>query len=125
MSMSISRTVHFCANMRPFLTKDKLFGSIEMHYLDHISQIVRPHGNAMKNERDTHRESKSERFTRVAERRTVRVLTDLRLLGQCANRRSYEYSPEQVRKIFREIRRSLRAAEERFEDGRNTQFRLK
>lgn len=74
----------------------------------------------------TDSESKSDRFVRVAERRTARVLTDLRLLGQCANRRSYEYSPDQVRKIFREIRRSLRAIEERFEEtGRNTGFRLK
>jgi hypothetical protein len=79
---------------------------------------------AGRNEKD--RESKSDRFIRVAERRTAKVLTDLRLLGQCANRRTYEYSPDQVRKIFREIRRSLGAVEKRFEEtGVRTQFKLK
>jgi len=75
---------------------------------------------------DTGRESKSERFIRVAERRTGKVLTDLRLLGQCANRRTYEYSPDQVRKIFREIRRILADAEKKFTDiGTKTQFKLR
>ena len=75
---------------------------------------------------DADRESKGDRFIRVAERRTAKVLTDLRLLGQCANRRTYEYSPEQTRKIFREIRRSLGAVEKRFEEtGLKTQFKLR
>lgn len=75
---------------------------------------------------DTRRESKSERFIRVAERRTRKVLTDLRLLGQCANRRTYEYSPDQVRKIFREIRRTLADAEKKFtEVETKTQFKLR
>jgi len=75
---------------------------------------------------DTGRESKSERFIRVAERRTAKVLTDLRLLGQCANRRTYEYSPDQVRKIFREIRHTLADAEKKFtEIETKTQFKLR
>jgi len=75
---------------------------------------------------DTSRESKSERFVRVAERRTAKVLTDLRLLGQCANTRTYEYSPDQVRKIFREIRRTLRDAEKKFaETEGKSQFKLR
>lgn len=76
--------------------------------------------------RDTDRESKSDRFIRVAERRTAKVLTDLRLVGQCANRRTYEYSPDQVRQIFREIRRSLTATEKRFQEtGATTRFKLR
>ena len=72
------------------------------------------------------KESKSDRFIRVAERRTARVLTDLRLLGQCANRRTYEYSPDQVRRIFAEIRRNLMVVEKRFkEDGVKEPFRLR
>lgn len=74
---------------------------------------------------DTGKESKRARFVRVAERRTVRVLSDLRLLSQCSNRRTYEYSPEQVRRIFREIRRTLHATEEKFsESGAKTHFKL-
>ncbi len=75
---------------------------------------------------DTSRESKSEHFVRVAERRTAKVLTDLRLLGQCANRRTYEHSPDQVHKIFREIRRTLADAEKKFtEIEGKTKFKLR
>jgi len=92
---------------------------ILIRFADIRSDIV-----VRKNEID--RESKSNRFIRVAERRTAKVLTDLRLLDQCANRRTYDYSPDQVRKIFREIRRSLGAVEKRFkETGVKTQFKLR
>ena len=71
------------------------------------------------------RTAKADSFKKVAEKRTVRVLDSLRLLGQCANRRSYEYTDSQVNKIFREIRSALRDTEQRFKDGnRKTQFKL-
>jgi hypothetical protein len=59
--------------------------------------------------------AKAEAFKRVAEKRTRKVLESLRLLGQCSNRRSYEYTDEQILKIFREIRSSLRRAEQSFD----------
>lgn len=62
--------------------------------------------------------SKSERFIRIAEKRTVKVLDALRLLGQCSNKRMYEYDPSQVDKIFREIRRTLRETEQRFKSDK-------
>jgi len=69
--------------------------------------------------------TRAEAFRRVAEKRTERVLDSLRLLGQCSNRRSYEYSDEQVAKIFREIRIALRRAEQKFNsDIKNTHFKL-
>jgi hypothetical protein len=69
--------------------------------------------------------AKAEAFRRIAERRTERVLDSLRLLGQCSNRRSYEYSDEQVAKIFREIRIALRRAEQSFDSNRkNIHFKL-
>jgi len=69
--------------------------------------------------------NKANRFKRVAEKRTNKVLADLRLLGQCANKRSYEYSDSQVNKIFREIRASLKEAENKFkETKKETGFRL-
>lgn len=68
---------------------------------------------------------RAEAFRRIAQRRTYRVLESLRLLGQCSNRRSYEYSNEQVARIFREIRGALRRAERSFDSNRrNTDFRL-
>ena len=83
-------------------------------------------GNIVTRRNDIAKESKSDRFIRVAERRTAKVLTDIRLLGQCANRRTYEYSPDQVHKIFREIRRDLAAAGRKFEETEaKTRFRLR
>ena len=70
-------------------------------------------------------QSKAEAFRKIAEKRTTRVLDSLRLLGQCANRRSYEYTDDQVKKIFTEIRRAVRDAEQRFKDDRkNIKFKL-
>jgi len=68
---------------------------------------------------------KAERFVRVAGKRTQRVLDSLRLLGQCSNRRSYEYTDAQVNRIFREIRKSLREAEHDFKRSKSERnFRL-
>lgn len=68
---------------------------------------------------------KVDRFVRIAEKRTQRVLESLRLLGQCSNKRSYEYTDEQVNKIFREIRHCLRETEQSFRGTKSkTSFRL-
>jgi len=73
----------------------------------------------------TRKRAKAEAFRRIAERRTERVLRSLRLLGQCSNRRSYEYNDEQIIKIFREIRGAVRHAEQSFQNNRrNTGFKL-
>lgn len=68
---------------------------------------------------------KTERFVKIAEKRTERVLDSLRLLGQCSNRRSYRYSDDQINKIFREIRRCIRQTEEKFRETKSKKsFRL-
>ena len=70
-------------------------------------------------------ETKAYRFVRVAEKRTIRVLDSLRLLTQCSNRRTYEYTDEQVRKIFREIRSAVNSAENSFSsDKKHIRFSL-
>ena len=59
-------------------------------------------------------DQKAERFRRVAERRVNNVLEAMRLLGQCSNRRIYEYTDDDVRRMFREIDREIRAAKQSF-----------
>ncbi len=49
-------------------------------------------------------ESKSERFRRVAEARTNKIIKMIRLLGNCSNRLVYTYEKEQVHQIFTAIR---------------------
>ena len=36
-------------------------------------------------------ETRSERFVRIAEARTNKIITMLQLLGNCANKSNYEY----------------------------------
>jgi hypothetical protein len=45
-------------------------------------------------------ESDRERFIRIAEKRTQRVIARLRILGNCHNRQYYEYRPKDVERIF-------------------------
>ena len=76
-------------------------------------------GEAMDtNSIDSTRSTKAETFKRVAEKRTRRVCDSLRLLGQCSNQRSYEYTDDQVTKIFKEIRSALRHAEQSFKNNK-------
>ena len=71
-------------------------------------------------------ENKSERFKRLAEKRTRKVLNEIRVLSNLSNKGLYEYTPEQLRKIFGTIRDSLMKAEARFkgEQKRGTEFKL-
>ena len=48
-------------------------------------------------------QEKAERFKRVAENRTNKIIDQIRLLGNCSNRSNYEYTEEDVKKIFAAI----------------------
>ena len=45
-------------------------------------------------------ESTEDRFKRIASKRTNRLLNELRLLGNCANKGVYSYDEKQVIQIF-------------------------
>jgi hypothetical protein len=47
--------------------------------------------------------SREERFKLVASRRVQEILNKMRLLRNCANTSNYEYSQEQIEKIFKAI----------------------
>ncbi len=47
--------------------------------------------------------SRKERFKDVAGRRVQKVLNDLDSLSNCANKSTYEYTDEEVRKMLRAI----------------------
>lgn len=53
-------------------------------------------------------------FKRLAAKRTNEVLRKIKILGNCSNRSNYDYSEEEVNKIFSEIERKLREAKSRF-----------
>ena len=71
------------------------------------------------------RESKAERFRRVAEARVNKIIKMVRLLGNCANPQTYAYDAAQSEKIFAVLQDELGAAKERFSDsGKSAKRRL-
>ena len=59
-------------------------------------------------------ENKRERFVRIAEARTNKILDMLRLLGNCANKSNYEYNDEDIKQIFSAIEKEVKAAKNAF-----------
>lgn len=60
------------------------------------------------------REEKVKRFRNSAPARTREVLHKLKVLGNCANRSLYEYSDEDVKKIFKAIEAQLKDVKGKF-----------
>jgi hypothetical protein len=63
-------------------------------------------------------------FRRLAERRTTAILERVRLLGNLSNPYAYEYTDEDVKKIFGTIDQELRATRAKFQASRRREFRL-
>jgi hypothetical protein len=59
-------------------------------------------------------ESKSDKFVRIAERRTNKILSDISLLGNLSNRINYKYSTEQTDQMFSAIETQLQEVKEKF-----------
>ena len=64
-------------------------------------------------------ETKSERFVRIAEARTNKIIDMIQLLGNCANKTTYEYTKDEVRQIFGAIEAELRTARAKFDASDN------
>lgn len=56
----------------------------------------------------TIQESKADRFKRIASRRTQNVLEALRKLGNCSNKGIYQYSNDDIEKIFHAIESEIK-----------------
>lgn len=59
-------------------------------------------------------ETKRECFVRLAETRTNKILDMLRLLGNCSSKGSYEYTEDDVKKIFGAIEKEVKNTKNRF-----------
>lgn len=62
-------------------------------------------------------ESKADRFKRLAASRGDRVLKELALIGNLANRSNYEYTDDEVKKLFAVIEAELRDTRLKFNTG--------
>lgn len=70
------------------------------------------------------RETKNEAFRRLATKRTNAVLAKLRVLGHCANPWLYEYSEQDIKKIFKVIDDELKVVKAKFKNSSRTEFQL-
>jgi len=68
--------------------------------------------------------NKRERFKRLAQHRTIEVLRRLKVLGNCANRSAYDYTEEEINKIFSEIEKKVRETKAKFHFSKNKEFKL-
>ena len=59
-------------------------------------------------------ETKRDKFIRLAEARTNKIIDMIQLLGNCSNQSQYEYSQKDVNKIFTAIQAELDAAKKRY-----------
>ena len=70
-------------------------------------------------------EEKRDRFRRLASQRTINVLKSIQILGNCSNKSTYSYTPEEINKVFAEIESKLRETKTLFRAGKqNTDFKL-
>ena len=72
-------------------------------------------------------EPRRERFRRLAEKRVVRTIREIRLVGNLFNRSNYEYDEAEAVKILRVLESEVRMLRKRFEAGdrsTETDFRL-
>lgn len=59
-------------------------------------------------------ETKRERFVRLAEARTNKILDMLQLLGNCSSKSNYEYTDEDIKKIFNALEKEMKNTKNKF-----------
>lgn len=62
-------------------------------------------------------ESRRERFVRLAEARTNKIIDMVKLLGNCSNLSNYEYTQDDVKHIFDAIEQEVKSAKARFKNA--------
>ncbi len=69
-------------------------------------------------------ESKRDRFKRVAEKRTKKILKMMELLGNCSNKNNYDYTEDDVNKIIKVIEEQLRILKFKYKESSKENFQL-
>ncbi len=75
--------------------------------------------NTKKIQKANANESKRDKFKRLAESRVNRVLENLRILSNLSSKRNYDYTEEDVRKIFKSIDDGVKKVRMKFESSLN------
>lgn len=59
-------------------------------------------------------ETKRERFVRLAEARTNKTIDMIRLLGNLSNKNNYDYTEEDVTKIFAALEKEIKLSKAKY-----------
>ncbi len=70
------------------------------------------------------KETKRDRFVRVAEARTNKILHQIRLIGNLSNQNIYEYTDKDIEQIFTAIEEEISTLKKRFEEPDKKFFSL-
>ncbi len=69
-------------------------------------------------------ESKKEKFKRLAELRVNNALKHIALIENLSNKRRYEYSEQEYRKIIKTLRQAVQKVEQAFDEKDGLKFKL-
>ncbi|CAM5501519.1 hypothetical protein MAUB1S_08381 [Mycolicibacterium aubagnense] len=61
------------------------------------------------------RDEDRSKFVKLASARVTKALKDIQLIGNLANRSNYDYTPDDVTKIFKALNEEIAACKKRFE----------
>jgi len=78
----------------------------------------------MDNQEKFKKNKKRLRFEKLAEQRTNNVLKSLKVLGNCGNQNIYEYSKQDVEKIFNTILEVIEETKGKFSFWQDKDFKL-
>lgn len=70
-------------------------------------------------------ETRRDKFVRLAESRTNKIIDQIELLGNLSNKSVYEYSEDDVTKIFSRLDKELKNARTRFDEKESKTKRFK
>ena len=69
-------------------------------------------------------ESKRDKFKRLANIRVNNTLKVLDLIGNLSNSSNYDYSDEEIRKIFNSINSKIKDVQSKFKEKNNNKFNI-
>ena len=68
---------------------------------------------------------KRERFVKIAENRTNKIIDMIKLLGNCSNKNNYSYGEDDVKQIFNAIDQELKITKTKFQEAQNNKKKFK
>lgn len=73
----------------------------------------------------TSKDVRRERFIRIVESRVNQILYNLDNLGKCSNKKNYQYSDADAKRVFRAIDKKVKEVEELFKTTSKPKNRFK